>query len=368
MDPTNDNVVYIGVEQDGFFKSFDGGATWQKIVNGVRAWDRTDGNGLCYEEFYETVIDAKDPARVCFSQAGSPGTLASLNSARNNGIYCSGDGGKTWSQRLSPTMNTAVYTLAVDPNDFDTMYAGVNGGACSTPPPVCQPDTYFNTTGAIYKTTDGGKTWTELNARYEKDMRVVAVRVDQSDPKVVIAATFSKLSAASGGAGNFASSVQHGVLRSVDGGMTWTSSVSGMNSDPREQALLFMEVASANALQVYVTASSNPSYWSADGGKTFNKAARMTALAFDPHDPSGLHLIGCSGDSIKESRDGGKTWKTLSKTPGFVSVGKGLPTDFEWSRQDPKVIYMSGPYAALYKTADGGATWSQVLSPEKLPK
>jgi photosystem II stability/assembly factor-like uncharacterized protein len=261
-----------------------------------------------------------------------------------------------------------VYTLAVDPNDFNTMYAGVNGGACSTPPPICQPDTYFNTTGAIYKTTDGGKTWTELNARYEKDMRVAAVRVDQADPRVVLAATFSKLSAATGGAGNFASSTQHGVLRSVDGGMTWTGSVSGMNSDPREQALLFMEVSPTNALQVYVTASSNPSYWSADGGKTFNKSARMAALAFDPHDPSGLHLIGSSGESIKESRDGGKTWTTLSNTPGFVSVQLGVPTDFEWSRQDPKVIYMAGPYAAVHKTTDGGATWTQVLSPEKLPK
>ena len=57
--------------------------------------------------------------------------------------YCSNDGANTWAQRVTPKMNTAVYALAADPTNFNVMYAGVNSGPCSNPPPVCQPKTYF---------------------------------------------------------------------------------------------------------------------------------------------------------------------------------------------------------------------------------
>ena len=139
------------------------------------------------------VIDPQDPARLCISQAGSPGTLSSANSAGNNGVYCSSDSGENWAQLVTPTKNLAVDTLAVDPRDFGVMYAWVNGGPCSSPAPVCERGTYFNTRGAAYKTTDGGATWTELDAGYVKDQRVTAVRVDANDPQTVISATFGKL-------------------------------------------------------------------------------------------------------------------------------------------------------------------------------
>src|SRR3990172_7697033 len=118
VDPSDDRKLYIGVEQEGFFKSTDGGATWQRASNGIKAWNRLDGSGLCYEEFYSTVIDPKNPDRICISMAGSPGTIGLRTSAANNGVYCSSDAGETWTQMVSPTMNTAVYALVADPRDF----------------------------------------------------------------------------------------------------------------------------------------------------------------------------------------------------------------------------------------------------------
>lgn len=367
VDPTNDLTLYIGVEQEGFFKSRDGGATWQRASAGIKAWPRLDGTGPCYEEFYATIIDPKNPQRICIAMAGGPGTLG-LASQDNNGVYCSNDGAGIWKQMVTPTMNTAVYTLAADPTDFNIMYAGVNGGPCSNTPPVCQPNTYFNTVGAIYKTADGGKTWTELNALYIPDLRVITIHVDQKNPKVIFAATFSKLPPQQSGPGQFQAAKQLGLLKSTDDGVTWRSIVQGMSADPREQALLAMEVSPTNALRIYATASSNTSYWSFDGGETFNKADRMTAFAFDPHDPTGLHMLASNGEFIKESKDGGKSWTVRSKTPGYVSFDKGVPTDIEWSRTNPSTVFLSGPYASVYKSSDGGAAWSQILSAEKLPK
>ena len=362
IDPTNHGIVYVGVERQGFFKSVDGGATWRRAQSGLKAWKRSDGTGLCFEEFYETVIDAANPNDVCIARAGGPGLSSTVGSTGTNGVYCSSDAGVSWVQRISPTMNTAVYALAADPNDARVMYAGVNGGPCSVG--TCPPNTYFNTIGAIYKTNDGGLTWKELDSHYLPDMRVTALRVDPSNPNVVVAATFSKIQ--SGGAGNFAGP-QSGLLRSVDGGASWTASTQGMSSDPREQALLFMELSPRNASNVFVTASSNTSYTSSDGGLTFSATKRMTAVAFDPNDPSGRHVIGCSGDRIMESRDAGRTWSDLTGTPAVFSVPADLPTDFEWSRQDPLVIYMSGGHASVFRSNDGGHSWTGVLSSETLP-
>lgn len=365
VDPTDDRNLYIGIEQEGFFKSVDGGATWLRASAGIKAWNRLNTPGLCYEEFYATIIDPKDPSRLCMAMAGGPGTTSTPSSAGNNGVYCSRDAGATWEQRVTPTMNTAVYALVADPRDFTVMYAGVNGGACSNGPPVCAAGTYFNTAGAIYKTADGGRSWTELDTLYFPDLRVPQLVIDQRNPQTIIGATFGKLSGQTGG---FGGAKQIGVLRSVDGGRTWTSSLKGMTDDPREQGLLALDAAPQNASRVYVTASSNNSYWSADGGETFTKARRMAAFAFDPHDAAGLHMLACNGEFIQESRDGGMSWATKSRTPGFVAVDKGLPTHFAWSKTDPNVVYVAGPYASVFKSVDGGATWTQVLSAGKLPK
>ena len=70
VDPTDDRTLYVGVEQEGFFKSVDGGATWARASSGLKAWARDDGSVLpCFEEFYETVINAKNPAQLCIARA-----------------------------------------------------------------------------------------------------------------------------------------------------------------------------------------------------------------------------------------------------------------------------------------------------------
>ena len=209
--------------------------TWRKASTGIKTWNRLDGSGVCYEEFYSTIVDPAGPDRICISMAGGPGTVALPSSAGNNGGYCSGDAAETWEQRVGPTMNAAVYTLAADPRDFSIIYAGVNGGPCSNLPPVCAPETYFNSTGAIYKTTNGGAAWQELDALYQPDLRVISVQVDQNDSYVIVAATFSKLSGPGQDLGNFADAQQLGVLRSSDGGLSWSSFTEGMSDDPKDE-------------------------------------------------------------------------------------------------------------------------------------
>jgi photosystem II stability/assembly factor-like uncharacterized protein len=119
---------------------------------------------------------------------------------------------------------------------------------------------------------------------------------------------------------------------------------------------------------MYVTASSNNGYWSDDGGQTFHRSARLEAFAFDPHDAAGLHLLGCSDMEIRESRDGGATWTTRGPLPAVFSREKGLPTAVVWSRSNPNTAFIAGPNASIFRSTDRGATWTQVLSADRLPQ
>jgi photosystem II stability/assembly factor-like uncharacterized protein len=94
-------------------------------------------------------------------------------------------------------------------------------------------------------------------------------------------------------------------------------------------------------------------------------------FAFDPHDPSGLSMLGSSGGSVSGSADGGKTWMPRGEIPGFSESPESndwVPTDIEWSRQYPSVVYLAGPYARVLKSTDRGATWQLVLSSAALPE
>jgi hypothetical protein len=204
VDPFDDRIVYIGVEGEGYFKTTDDGTTWSRIVKGIRAFEKP-GGGLCYSEFFDTVIDSRNPEHVCMAMAGSPGTLDVMQAA-NQGVYCSDDGGATWEQRVDGTLNTAIYALAIDPTDSQVIYAGSNANPASYA--GADPDRLFNTVGIVHKSVDSGRTWTELPTGFVKGTRVTGLRIDPANPNTVYASTFGLLS----GGGSAYLDPQYGVL------------------------------------------------------------------------------------------------------------------------------------------------------------
>lgn len=373
VDPFDDRVAYVGVEGEGYFKTVDDGASWTRIVAGVRSFDKR-GGGQCYSEFFDTVIDPRNPNHVCFAMAGSPGTLAFTQSA-NQGVYCSDDGGARWEQRVGPAMNTAIYALAIDPSDSQTIYAGTNANAASFP--GADPDQLFNTVGVIYKTPDGGLTWQELPTGMVTGTRVTDIRIDPANPSTLYASTFGLLSA---GGSNYLDT-QFGVLKSIDGGATWTSMKNGLGTELRHQAIFRMDLSPRDPSRLIVTVADTSYFLSRDGGASFTRPASPNTnqgiMQFDPTDPTGQRLVGLSqsGTHVVESRDGGSTWRQLGALPaemlnnGNPSQPTGVrPSDIEISRQDARIMYLSGSHGSVYRTADGGATWTKILSGDSLPQ
>ena len=177
IDPTNPDVVYVGTGEpnnrqtstfgDGIYKSTDGGKTFTNI-------------GLTETQtIARIVIDPKHPDVV---YVAVPGHL--FGPSPDRGVYKTTDGGKTWNKIKYIDENTGFTDIAMDPKDPNTLYAASyqrrRSGCC------------FNGGGpgsALWKTDNGGKSWTKLtgNGLPPGTYGRIALDVSRSNPNVVYA-------------------------------------------------------------------------------------------------------------------------------------------------------------------------------------
>ena len=270
-----------------------------------------------------------------------------LPPATNQDVYCSDDGGERWEQRISPAMNTAVFAFATDPSDSQIMYAGSNANSASYA--GADPSRLYNTVGVVYKSVDGGRRWTELPTGLVRGTRVTDIRIDPQQPATVYASTSGQLA----GGGNVYVDAQFGVLKSVDGGVTWKPMKIGLGSEPFEQAIRFMDLSPRDPSRLVVEVADTSSFLFEDGAGHFPRPATTPAgiMRFDPTDSTGTRVVGLSRDGthVVESRDGGNSWREIGLLPaeipnaGDPSKPASLrPSDIEISHRDRRILYLSG--------------------------
>jgi photosystem II stability/assembly factor-like uncharacterized protein len=272
-------------------------------------------------------------------------------------------------------MNTAVYALAFDPVDGQTIYAGSNANPASYQ--GADPTVLFNTVGVVHKSSDSGRTWTELPTGFIQGTRVTGLRVDPSNRLTIYASTFGL---SSNGGSNYLDP-QYGVLKSGDGGASWRSMKMGLGDRLKDQAIFRLDLSERNPSRLMVTVADTSYFVSSDGGASFSRptspSPQSGIMRFDPGDPTGLRVVGLSqvGTQLVESLDGGNSWRALGPLPadtrdnGDPSRPTGVrPSDLEISRQDSRVMYLSGSHASVYRTRDGGVTWTKILAADRLPQ
>jgi photosystem II stability/assembly factor-like uncharacterized protein len=257
---------------DGVYKSSDGGASWQKM-----GLDDTRHTG-------RIVIHPSDPNIVYVAAAGH---LWGSNPER--GVFKTSDGGQTWKKVLYKDENTGAIDLVMDPHDPNVLFAamyqrqrkgwGFNGGGPGS---------------GIYRTTDGGATWTELTSGLpQREKGRIGLGTFAADSRVVYA-----IVEAEGG----------GVFRSINHGDTWEH-MSGMNPRPMYYSRIFADPRDAN--RVYILGSNRGFYISDDAGRNFRDVFSSVhgedhALWIDPENTNHLVIGGDGGVSI--SFDRGLSW------------------------------------------------------------
>ncbi len=223
--------------------------------------------------------------------------------------------------------------------------------------------------GGIWRTTDDGDSWTNVSPTVP-NLSVVTLAQSESNPSIIYAGTGE-----GGLGGNYVNG--YGILKSLDGGLTWTllESTSGDNASNFLNTNRII-VHPDNANLVYAGTSNGIGqaftagiFKSEDGGLSWTEAldanARVQQLAFDPEDPNTIYASLILRGILK-STDAGATWNTTTlQTIVSASGGSAERTEFAISPSNPNKIYASISYVArsgsgLYWSTDKGESWKEI--------
>ncbi len=236
---------------------------------------------------------------------------------------------------------------------------------------------YFGATGGgVWKTTDGGLTWRPVSDKQIKTSSVGALAIAPSNPDVVYAGM---------GETELRGNVIQGdgVYKTTDAGKTWTSI--GLE---KTQAISRIRVHPSNADVVFVAALGNPFapnpergvFRSKDGGKTWERVlfrddkTGAVDLAMDPKNPDVLYAAmwevfrtphslssGGPGSSLYKSTDGGTTWTDISKSAGLPKPIWGK-VGISVSGADSNRLYaiVEAKDGGIFMSDDAGGSWKLI--------
>lgn len=221
------------------------------------------------------------------------------------GVFKTTDGGKTWSKVLYKDENTGAIDLAMNPKDPNVLFAAMYQRQ--------RKGWGYNGGGpgsGLYRSTDAGATWTELTHGLPAgDKGRIGLAVFPGDERMVYAIVEADATIPGGGRGRGgAGRGVGGVFRSLDRGDTWEH-LSSLNPRPSYYSRIYIDPSDAN--RVYLMGSNRGLYVSSDAGRSFrdvfsNVHGEDHVLWIDPSNSNRLVIGGDGGVSI--SYDRGFTW------------------------------------------------------------
>lgn len=330
------NVVYVGMGEhaargvmtsmgDGVYKSTDAGKTWSHI-------------GLEKTIHISDVIIHPTNSDVLYVAAQG----AQYAGSKERGIYRSIDGGKNWEQVLYVDDRTGASSLSMDMNNPRILYASMwqherypwvikSGGEKS----------------GLYKSTDGGDTWTKMKAGLPKHFGKSGISVSRANSERVYAVIEAE-------------GKKGGVYRSDDAGKKWRQVNSNRINIARSWYYMEIFADPQNENVVYVLNA--PVMKSIDGGKSFSNIPVPHGdnhhLWINPHDNK--NMINSNDGGANISFNGGRSWSTQQNQPTSqfyrVITDNLVPYNVYGGQQDNSAI------AIASRTNDGGIDWKDWYS------
>jgi photosystem II stability/assembly factor-like uncharacterized protein len=229
------------------------------------------------------------------------------------GVWKTTDAGTYWENVSDGFFRTsAVGAIAVADSDHNVVYAGM-GESC------IRGDVSYG--DGVYRSTDGGKTWTHLGL--EDTRHIARIRVHPENADLVYVAALGH---------TFGPNSQRGVFRSHDGGKSW------------DKVLFLSEEVGAIDLSLDAT---NPRI--------------LYAAMWEAHRTPWSLVSGGPGSGIYKSTDGGDSWQELTGNPGLPQGLKGRIGIAASPAKAGRVwATVESEDAALYRSDDAGATWEKV--------
>ena len=319
-------IIYVGAAAGGIFKSVNGGATWRAIFE---------------DQSNPSIGDlALAPSNPSILYVGTGEANNRQSSSWGNGVYKSMDAGNTWIHvGLKETHH--IGRIVVHPTDPNTLWVAALGDLWGP-----------NKERGVYKSTDGGATWTQT-LYINEDTGATDIAIDTQSPNILYAAAYQRRRTAFGYNGGGPGS---GIYRSIDGGAHWTKLTKGLPTGDLGRCALDVYRKNDNIVYAEVQhATLGGVYRSEDKGETWTRMSdtdpRPSYFSQIRVDPNNDLRIWLGGVNIYFSEDGGRTF---------------TQTRFERVHSDVHAIWidpansdhlMIGNDGGVWVTNDSGRAW-----------
>jgi photosystem II stability/assembly factor-like uncharacterized protein len=342
--PQSPDMIWAGAAGGGVWQSVDAGKTWHSV------WRDQDILNIG-----SLAIDPKNPSTL---YCGTGEANLSADSYAGVGIFRSTDAGTTWTL-IAPSATTGIPTrigvIAIDP--FDSAHLRIGGVGANEMSPVPQDF------GGMFVSRDGGSTWQRETFISAKNYWCHAIVFDSKNQGVIYA-TFTEQGSKSG------------IWKSADGGKSWTQLRTGLPRPERfGRTSLAISPSQTNTLYafaedvdsqrsdmllgVFRTNNAGKS-WADVGGTRFTGEQQISygnTIAIHPLDPD---RVICGGVDLHSTNDGGKNWKKVTHWDSDRGKSNYAHADHHHlliPEAAPERIYDPND-GGLDVSDDGGRTWS----------
>ncbi|MBX7104432.1 MAG: FG-GAP-like repeat-containing protein [Gemmataceae bacterium] len=313
-DPTNPNRYFITTASGGVWRTLDGGVTWQSLTTNLPGLTPFQSTGY----MGAVAIAPSDPNRIYIATGESDTQTA------GRGLMRSADGGTTWTLLQGPVFGgvgvfdgTTSTQIIVDRNNADLVFATINGGPAT----------------GVWRTTDGGTTWTNITAPSPVMANVSFysdIQVDPTNPNVVYAA-----------AGDAAGNPFNGIYRTssaLSATPAWSLMIGGS---------AFLPGTLPGNIKIAIAPSQPSTIYAAIAQKQ------------DPGNANAAVYLGTF-----KSTDSGVNWTNLINAPDYMSDQGDYDLAIAVSPTNPNVVWAGGDGTGpnqntqlIVTTNDGGLTW-----------
>jgi photosystem II stability/assembly factor-like uncharacterized protein len=334
--PANPSIIFAASASGGLWKSSNRGVTWQNVFD-----------TMAVSTFGDVAISASAP-HIVYAGTGEQNNRQS--SSWGNGVYRSDDGGESW-RHLGLEGTRHIGKIEIHPTRPDVVWVAALGNLWAP-----SPDR------GVFKSTNGGLDWDKV-FYVDEHTGVVDMVMDLSNPDIVYAAAYQRLRRAWGFNGGGPGS---GIFKTVDGGATWTELTNGL--PPGDKGRIGLAISRTNpwvlnAIIEHPDPDQEGVYRSEDAGQSWERVNELnirpmyySEIFIDPTEEDRVYALATSSH---KSENGGRTFEEIAVRPTY-DVGVHADHHALWiDPNDPDHLYLGGD-AGLHESYDRGVTFRKM--------
>ncbi|WP_047244858.1 WD40/YVTN/BNR-like repeat-containing protein [Maribacter thermophilus] len=325
-------------------------STWYVAVGSGGLW-KTENSGISWKPVFDDQPSYSigtvtiDPNNPQVVWVGTGENVSGRHVGWGSGVFKSTDGGTTWTQ-MGLKYSEHIGKILVDPRNSDIVFVAAEGPLWAS-----------GGDRGLYKTADGGKTW-NLVLKIDEHTGVTDIEFAPTNPDIVYAAAYQRRRHVWG---FLSGGPKSGIYKSTDNGETWTQKSTGLPKGDMGKIGLGVTPADPNLVYATIEAENSEKgfYRSMDMGESWERRNGYISGGTGPHYYQEIEVSNTDPDLVYQmdvflhvTRDGGKNFKVLGTGREKHSDNHAL-----WIDPNNGKHLLAGSDAGLYETFDEGATW-----------